>query len=140
MYAGLWDTEIQSLHFEISELRGRLEREKRKRQTTLLFLFLFVSAIVLWSLDWEKIGNWPDVIVQPICPFEFPKYDPHFHMGNRERLFRLLDSSLSQDTVVVIPTAKRPIRDESDSELFGWKQTANVQYCKDYCIFFISSL
>ncbi|KAJ3166353.1 hypothetical protein HK101_011956 [Irineochytrium annulatum] len=54
-------------------------------------------------------------------------------LENRPRLMTILSDAISsaeddEDITILLPTAQRPIRDESDSEFADWKQTANVQY------------
>ncbi|KAJ3401709.1 hypothetical protein HDV05_000294, partial [Chytridiales sp. JEL 0842] len=62
------------------------------------------------------------------CPFPMPADTKPF-LKTRARLFNLLHEAVGKENAaIVLPTAVRPIRDESDAEFPAWKQTANVMY------------
>ncbi|KAI9362968.1 peptidase M24, structural domain-containing protein [Zopfochytrium polystomum] len=63
-----------------------------------------------------------------LCPFQVPAYT-HPFVTVRPRLYQLLAEVIPDaSTVLLLPTAPRPIRAESDAEFPGWRQSANILY------------
>ncbi|KAJ3206465.1 hypothetical protein HDU67_008155, partial [Dinochytrium kinnereticum] len=88
---------------------------------------------------WWRLHSW-DRSLSDVCPFEDLDLPNTIFLENREKLFKHLAEAIRGEAAaaagnvqgeqyrVLLTTAPRPQRDESDAEFPGWKQTPNVEY------------
>ncbi|KAJ1561097.1 hypothetical protein HK405_004933 [Cladochytrium tenue] len=108
--------------------RGPYLFRQLHRRLLALLAFLSLGVVVAVTVFPFPFPPWGRHSPSDICPFKPPAYT-HPYVAVRPRLYELLaDVITNQSTALLLPTAVRPLRDESDVELYGWRQTPNVFY------------
>ena len=100
-----------------------------KIQLILIFVLSSISMIYLY-IGMDFIGTGVGVGIE-ICPVKAPDIDfKDLIFANRRRLHKFISDSGSElaSKSILLPSSEVVLRDESDMELPGWRQTSNLYY------------
>ena len=96
---------------------------------TSFLLFMSYCYFASSNLEYDKQLPFPN---NQRCPVKSPQIEPSkLIAANRKRLRHVLASSFPEAferKAILLPSAQSVLRDESDMELPGWRQTSNIYY------------
>ncbi|KAJ3332809.1 hypothetical protein HDU76_012994 [Blyttiomyces sp. JEL0837] len=104
---------------------------------TAAFMGFVAATLVMGALitvpgakDWLRVNRIQAMLVTGTASGYCPPRPAYTHpfLTVRPRLFQILDKAIDDDVAIILPTAERPIRAESDAEYAFWKQSPNVMY------------